>query len=120
MTPAQALTHLNKGDPERIVPPIYRRMPRAWLRDLVRVIGPGGTASPAASVQTLLQRAVVTPERLRTPARRQAAFLQHFAGCRTIVEAHGGKIWVEDRQGGGTVFRFTLRIAEVEEAGHAG
>jgi two-component system sensor kinase FixL len=31
---------------------------------------------------------------------------------RTIVEAHGGKIWAEDREGGGTVFRFTLRTAE--------
>ena len=40
--------------------------------------------------------------------------------CRTIVEAHGGKIWVEDRRGGGTVFRFTLRTADVEEADHAG
>lgn len=28
--------------------------------------------------------------------------------CRTIVEAHGGRIWVEPNAGGGTVFRFTL------------
>ncbi len=27
---------------------------------------------------------------------------------RTIVEAHGGKIWAEDREGGGTIFRFTV------------
>jgi two-component system sensor kinase FixL len=40
--------------------------------------------------------------------------------CRTIIEAHGGKIWVDDRPGGGTVFRFTLRAAETEEAEHGG
>lgn len=38
--------------------------------------------------------------------------------CRTIIEAHGGKIWVEGRPGGGTIFRFTLRSAEIEEAEH--
>jgi two-component system sensor kinase FixL len=31
--------------------------------------------------------------------------------CRTIIEGHGGRIWSEPRQGGGTVFNFTLPTA---------
>jgi two-component system sensor kinase FixL len=27
---------------------------------------------------------------------------------RTIIDAHGGRIWTEPNDGGGTVFRFTL------------
>ena len=34
--------------------------------------------------------------------------------CRTIVEAHGGRIGFEPGSEGGTIFRFTLPLAEVE------
>jgi two-component system sensor kinase FixL len=34
---------------------------------------------------------------------------------RTIVEAHGGRIWAEARNGGGTIFHFTLRAVRREE-----
>ena len=36
-----------------------------------------------------------------------------------IIEAHGGNIWAERNNGGGTVFRFTLQLAP-EVASDAG
>ncbi len=37
---------------------------------------------------------------------------------RTIIEAHGGRIWAEPNPGGGAVFRFTLRAVGDAEAVH--
>lgn len=37
--------------------------------------------------RTLAGRAILKPERLSTPRRRQSAFLSHFARCRTVIEA---------------------------------
>lgn len=34
--------------------------------------------------------------------------------CRTIIEAHGGRIWAKPNDGGGTLFEFTLPFAERE------
>lgn len=35
--------------------------------------------------------------------------------CRTIIESHGGRIWLEPNPGGGAIFRFTLRPAAMQE-----
>jgi PAS domain S-box-containing protein len=35
--------------------------------------------------------------------------------CRTIVEAHGGKIWADSAPGEGTAFHFTLKVVREEE-----
>ena len=35
--------------------------------------------------------------------------------CRTIVEAHGGRIWFEPGSEGGTIFHFTLPKAEIDD-----
>jgi two-component system sensor kinase FixL len=37
---------------------------------------------------------------------------------RTIVESHGGRIWVEPTPGGGATFRFSLRTIETEDQTH--
>ncbi len=37
--------------------------------------------------------------------------------CRTIIEAHGGRIWAEPSDFGGTAFHFTLELAEDPQDG---
>src|SRR5579871_6206073 len=39
---------------------------------------------------------------------------------RTIVESHGGRIWVEPNPGGGTIFCFTLRAVSQEDIDDGG
>jgi two-component system sensor kinase FixL len=38
--------------------------------------------------------------------------------CRTIVEAHGGRLWTEPNKGGGTVFAFRLPVVREVEHGN--
>ena len=37
-----------------------------------------------------------------------------LAVCKGLVEAHGGRIWAENREGGGAIFRFTLPLGGKE------
>lgn len=40
-----------------------------------------------------------------------------LALCRQLVEAHGGKIWVESELGKGSIFRFSLPLGQVPGEG---
>lgn len=65
--------------------------------------GPG--ISPAVT-QQLFQPFVTT---------KQQGMGVGLSICRTIVEAHGGKIWADSRSGGGATFGFTLRAIDPGE-----
>jgi two-component system sensor histidine kinase KdpD len=46
------------------------------------------------------------------PERAQSGVGLGLTICRAMVEAHRGRIWAENRPGGGAVFRFTLPLDE--------
>ncbi len=75
----------------------------AMVRLSVKDTGPG----LAPSVQ----------EKLFTPftTTKKAGMGVGLSICRTIIKAHGGKIWAESSQGQGTTFCFTLRTVGDEE-----
>ncbi len=55
--------------------------------------------------------------RVSGTARRNSSIMGTGLGlavCRGLIEAHGGRIWAENRPGGGAVFQFTLPLTAAE------
>jgi two-component system, LuxR family, sensor kinase FixL len=65
---------------------------------LVSVADTGGGISPEIEAKLFQPFVTTKPEGMGIG----------LSVCRTIVEAHGGQLWVEPNAGGGSVFRFTL------------
>lgn len=49
---------------------------------------------------------------------KQAGMGVGLSISRTIIESHGGRIWVDPNPGGGVIFHLTLKTIEVEEMVH--
>ncbi len=60
-------------------------------------------------------------EKLFTPftTTKQTGMGVGLSICRTIIEAHGGKIWADSTPGEGTAFHFTLKAVKEEELAEA-
>ncbi len=55
----------------------------------------------------------------RTKGKHTAGSGLGLALAKQVVEAHGGRIWIESEKGKGATVRFILRLAKPEKAGHA-
>jgi signal transduction histidine kinase len=71
--------------------------PEAWMVSVCDN-GPGIDPAEASRIFGMFARARGAPEGSGIG----------LAICRRVVEAHGGRIWVEPADGGGSAFRFTL------------
>jgi len=72
-----------------------------------------GPGIPAADLERVFDKFYRVME-TQTKATRTTGSGLGLAVCKGLVEAHGGRIWVENRQGGGAIFQFTLPLGEAE------
>jgi signal transduction histidine kinase len=70
-----------------------------------------GPGVPTAYKMTLFDRFVQIEGRRKV--RRGVGLGLTF--CRLVTEAHGGRIWIEDNPGGGTIFAVTLPVANLSK-----
>ncbi len=106
-------------------PELLPRVLDNLVGNAVKFVPPGGTVRLAAERQDAELLLEVSDDGPGLPAEVAGRVFEKFvtggqkgrgtglglAFCRLAVEAHGGRIWAEPRDGGGTVFRFTLPLA---------
>ena len=93
-----AAKYTTPGSPIAIGAELAGDVARIWIDDL----GPG---LPAGMEERIFERFTRGERETTRPGTGLGLAL-----CRAIVEAHGGRIWAENRLGGGTRFAFTLPL----------
>ncbi len=143
---AAAHVHADSGHTLSIEPPPELLMVHADSKLIVQVLGnlignalkytpPGSTVRLSAKRENEMAVISVADDGPGiSPEEKEKVFDMFFVGsnaasagrrslglglalCRTIVNTHGGRIWVEDNSPHGAVFSFTLPAEEVSEHG---
>ncbi len=121
---------LHYVDPDRLVQVLWNLLENAYKysptpanatvaatwtgTDVVISVADRGPGIPAGEHQKIFQRFY----RLNRDHRaRTSGTGLGLAICKGIVEAHGGKIWVEDRPGAGSIFRIALPLPATSPIG---
>jgi PAS domain S-box-containing protein len=107
-------------------PRLIRRVLQNLIGNAIKFVPPGGFIQVAAHEETACHSLLVcvSDNGPGIPVEVQGRLFQAFvtgsmqkrgsglglAFCRLVVEAHGGRIWVESEPGQGTAFKFTLPL----------
>ena len=82
-------------------------------KEIMTTIGDYGPGIPPGDLERIFDKfyRVLSTKRKGTSTMGSGLGL---AVCRGLVEAHGGRIWAENREGEGALFRFTLPLGKAE------
>lgn len=75
-------------------------------REVIVEVGDRGPGLPPGEEQRIFDKFY------RAKSAREGGVGLGLTICRGIVEAHGGRIWAENRSGGGALFRFTIPLPD--------
>ena len=109
------LENAHKYDPSHATIKVEVERGEATSNESIIMVSDRGPGIPAEEHEKIFQRFYRLNRDKR--AHTQSSGLG-LAICRGIVEAHGGRIWVEDRPGGGSKFCIALPLLEIAQIGY--